>query len=292
MSVDKLQEKIRKMKNPSVVEFNVELEKLPKYLLEEEHNDRLAYSRFCRELLEGLKGVVPAVRFNMGAFSLMGADGMFLLYKLTEFAKAQDYYVILDAPESLSARAAEQTVKMMFDSSCPWQFDGLVVSAYAGSDVLKPYVRALKDSNKSLFVTLRTANKSAAELQDLLTGTRLVHMAAADIVKRLGETFVGRSGYSQIAGIGPANVPDVLKKLRDRYQNMFLLLDGYDYANANAKHCSYAFDKLGHGAAVCANMGITHAWGAEDSDGSDYVKLAREAALRMKKNLLRYVTIL
>jgi orotidine-5'-phosphate decarboxylase len=228
----------------------------------------------------------------MGAFSLMGADGMFLLYKLTEFAKERDYYVILDAPECMSSRAAEQTVKTIFDSNCPWQFDGLVVSAYAGSDVLKPYVHALKASNKALFVTLRTANKSAAELQDLLTGTRLVHMAAADIVKRLGEPLVGRSGYSQVAGIGPANVPDVLKKLRDRYKNLFLLLDGYDYSNSNAKNCSYAFDKLGHGAIACADMGITHAWDTDENDGSNYVKDAQEAALRMKKNLLRYVTVL
>lgn len=292
MSIDKLQERIRKLKNPSVVEFNVELEKLPKHLLEEEHNDRLAYGRFCRELLEGLKGIVPAVRFNMGAFSLMGADGMFMLYKLTEFAKELDYYVILDAPECMSSRAAEQTVKSMFDGNCPWQFDGLVVSAYAGSDVLKPYVRALKASNKALFVTLRTANKSAAELQDLLTGTRLVHMAAADVVKRLGEPLVGRSGYSQVAGIGPANVSDVLKKLRERYKNLFLLLDGYDYSNSNAKNCSYAFDKLGHGAVACADMGITHAWNIEENDGSNYVKDAQEAAVRMRKNLLRYITVL
>ena len=292
MSIEKLQEKIRKMKNPSVVEFNVELERLPKHLLEEEHNERLAYGRFCRELLEELKDIVPAVRFNMGAFSLMGADGMFLLYKLTEYAKERNYYVILDAPESISSRAAEQTVKTLFAENCPWLFDGLVVSAYAGSDVIKPYVRALKDSNKALFVTLRTANKSAAELQDLLTGTRLVHMAAADIVKRLGEPLIGRSGYSQVAGIGPANVPDVLKKLRDRYKNLFFLLDVYDYSNSNAKHCSYAFDKLGHGAVVCSGMGITHAWDGEESNGEDYVKQAQEAAMRMRKNLSRYVTVL
>lgn len=292
MSIDRLQEKIRKLKNPSVVEFVVDLESLPRHLLEEEHNDRLAYGRFCRELLEELKGVVPAVRFSMGAFSLMGADGMFLLYKLTEFAKERDYYVILDAPECLSARAAQQTVKTLFDPNCPWQFDGLVVSAYAGSDVLKPYATALKSADKALFVVLRTANKSAAELQDLLTGTRLVHLAAADIVKRLGEPLVGRSGYSKIAAIGPANVPDVLKKLRERYKNLFLLLDGYDYTNANAKCCSYAFDKLGHGAVVCTDRGVTHAWIAEESDGTDYVKHAKEAAQRMKKNLLRYTTIL
>jgi len=292
MSIDKLQEKIRKLKNPSMVEFSLNLDRIPPHLLLQEQSEIMAYDRFCRELLDGLKGIVPAVRFSMGKFSLLGPDGMFLLSRMVNYAKAQEYYVLLDVPESFSKQSAEMSVKQLFTENSLWQFDGLVVSAYAGSDVLKPYVSAIKSCNKDLFVVLRTANKSAAELQDLLTGSRLVHMAAADIVYRQCEPLVGRSGYSQVAAIGPASVADVLKKLRARYKSLFLLLDGYDYPNANAKNCSYAFDKLGHGAIACAGDGITCAWDPDDSDGTDYVQQALEAAERMKKNLLRYITVL
>lgn len=292
MSIDKLQEKIRKMKNPSMVDFSVDLSRIPPHILEEESNEILAYERFCRELLDGLKGTVPAVRFNFGRFSLLGPDGLFLMSRMTEYAKSLDYYVLLDAPETFSAQAAELSVKQLFSDKCLWHFDGLVVSGYAGSDVLKPYVKALKSPNKDLFVVLRTANKSAAELQDLLTGSRLVHMAAADIVYRFCESLVGRSGYGQVAGVGPASSADVLKKLRARYKSLFLLVDGYDLPNANAKNCNLAFDKLGHGAVVCAGTGITAAWNDETNDGVDYVARAVEAAERMKKNLLRYTTVL
>lgn len=292
MAIDKLQEKIRKMKNPSMVDFSVQIEQIPPHLLSKEHNEILAYDRFCRELLDGLKGLVPAVRFSMSFFSLLGPDGLFLMSRMTEYAKKLAYYVLVDAPECFSKESAEAAVKSFFSEKCPWQFDGLTVSAYAGTDVLKPYVQAAKSYNKDVFVVLRTANKSAAELQDLLTGSRLVHMAAADIAYRLGEPLVGRSGYSQIAGIGPASVADVLKKLRARYKSLFLLIDGYDYSNANAKNCSYAFDKLGHGGIACAGSGITAAWNAEETDGTDYVACAVQAAERMKKNLTRYVTIL
>lgn len=292
MSIDKLQEKVRKMKNPSMVDFAVEFDKLPPHLLAEEKNEILAYDRFCRELLDALKGIVPAVRFSMGHFSLLGPDGLFLMSRMTEYAKKLEYYVLLDAPECLSRQAAEMAAKSLFSEKCLWQFDGLVISTYAGSDVLKPYVQTMKSGNKDLFVVLRTANKSAAELQDLLTGSRLVHMAAADIVYRMCEPLVGRSGYSRIAAIGPASVADVLKKVRARYKSLFLLLDGYDYPNANAKNCSFAFDKLGHGAIACAGTGITCAWVTDEANGSDYVRCAVEAAERMKKNLLRYTTIL
>ena len=292
MSIDKLQEKIRKLKNPSMVDFAVEMDQIPLHIFEQEHSEILGYERFCRELLEALKGIVPAVRFSMGRFSLLGPDGLFLLSRMTQLAKSLDYYVLLDAPESLSAQSAQMAAGSLLSEKCLWQFDGLVVSAYAGSDVLKPYVKTLKGTTKDLFVVLRTANKSAAELQDLLTGSRLVHLAAADIVYRQSEPLVGRSGYSQIAAVGPASVADVLKKLRERYKSLFLLVDGYDYPNANAKNCSMAFDKLGHGAIVCAGAGVTAAWMTDETDGTEYLSAAKEAAERMKKNLLRYTTIL
>lgn len=292
MSIDKLQDKIRKLKNPSMVDLSMDLSQIPPHILEQEHSEILGCERFCRELLVALKGIVPAVRFNMGRFSLLGPDGLFLLSRITRYAREQDYYVLLDAPECLSAQGAELTVNSLFSEQSPYGFDGLVVSAYAGSDVLKPYVKAIRGSSKDLFVVLRSANKSAAEIQDLLTGSRLVHMAAADIVYRLCEPLVGRSGYSQVAAIGPASVADVLKKLRARYKSLFLLIDGYDYPNANAKNCSFAFDKLGHGAIACADCGITAAWKIAETDGTDYIDYALQAAERMKKNLLRYITVL
>ena len=292
MSIDKLQEKIRKLKNPSMVDLSVDMSQVPPHILSEENSEILAYERYSRELLDGLKGIVPAVRFSMGRFSLLGPDGLFLMSRITRYAKEQDYYVLLDAPECLGYQSAEMAVNHLFSDECPYAFDGLVVSAYAGSDVLKPYVKALKRSTKDLFVVLRTANKSAAELQDLLTGSRLVHMAAADIVYRLCEPLVGRSGYSQVAAVGPASVADVLKKLRTRYKSLFLMIDGYDYPNANAKNCSFAFDSLGHGAIACADRCITAAWKEEGTEGAEYVSLAVQAAERMKKNLLRYITIL
>ena len=73
---------------------------------------------------------------------------------------------------------------------------------------------------------------------------------------------------------------------------LFFLLDGYDYPNANAKNCSFAFDKYGHGAAACSGTGITCAWKQAESDGADWLDQAKSAAERMKKNLTRYVTVL
>ena len=285
MSLEKLQEKIRKTKNPTVLDLTVSQDRIPPHLLEQEGDFPSAYERFCRELLTGLRGVVPAVRFSYAFFAML--DKLSLLPLLADHAKALGYYVILDAPEELSPLAAELTSQKMFAMPA----DGILLSSYIGSDGVKPYVAKLKNSGKSLFVVIRTGNKSAAELQDLMTGSRLVHTAVADMVSRLGEAYPTRCGYQQVAGMAAASSAGSLKALREKYPKVFLLLDGYDYPNANAKYCSNAFDKLGHGAAVCVGEAITGAW-QQEQDMTDYVAYALQAAERTKKNLTRYITIL
>ena len=137
----------------------------------------------------------------------------------------------------------------------------------------------------------RTGNKSASELQDLLAGGRLVHAAAADHVNRYGADTAGKSGYTRVGVLAPASSAESLRMLRSKYPKLFLLLDGYDYPNANAKNCSFAFDRFGHGAAVCSSA-IATAWKQDESDGLDYLDHAKAAADRLKKNLTRYVTVL
>ena len=76
MSVDILQDKIRKAKNASVVCFYAAADMIPNHLLQQEQTLTAACGRFVAELLDGLKGVVPAVRFDFASFALLGADGL------------------------------------------------------------------------------------------------------------------------------------------------------------------------------------------------------------------------
>lgn len=292
MAIDKLQNAIRKLKNPSAVMFSLDKRHIPCKILEENTSIPMAYGRYARELLDALKGVVPAVRFGFGTFALQGGEGLNTLTELLTYAKELGFYVLLDAPEMLSANEASLAADAFLNEDNIWIYDGLVIPSYIGSDAVKPFVDKLKDTEKDLFLVLRTANRTAPELQDLLTGSRLVYMVAADMAKRLGEGNICRCGYSRIAGVGPATSADSLRALRSKYTAMFLLVDGYDYTGANAKNCSLAFDKLGHGALVCAGVSVVGAWMDNDSDSSDPISAAVNAAERMKKNLTRYVTVL
>ena len=288
MAVDILQEKIRKTKNPSVLELGMGLSELPPAFSQ----NTAGYGSFCRELLNGMKGILPAVRISFSAFALLGSEGMVELHTILKYAADLGYYILLDAPEILSPAAAKRTADAILGSGSNFPCDGLVVSGYLGSDVIKAFLPYCKEGKKDLFVVARTSNKSAPELQDLLAGTRLVHIAAADHVNRYGQDTAGKSGYTRVGVLAGASSAESLRTIRTKYPRLFVLVDGYDYPNANAKNCSNAFDKFGHGAAVCAGSSITCAWKQNESDGADWLDHAVSAAERMKKNLTRYISVL
>ena len=293
MSMDILQEKIRKLKNPTVIDMTVTDNQIPLQISANAFSVLEAKKLYICTLMDALRETVPAVRFSFNTFAIDGAAGLCVLDELLCAAKQNGYYVFLDAPDALTQSQAEICANAMLNEQSNWQFDSLLIGAYLGSNAIAPYAKKLDQQGKSLFALIRSANKSAAEIQDLLSGSRLVHMAAAEMITRFEKpSLTARNGYSNIGVIAAATAPESLRSLRERYKSTFLFVDGYDQPAANAKNCSAAFDKLGHGAVVCAGSGVTAAWLKYNNDGDDYIRLALDAAERMKKNLLRYISIL
>ena len=291
MSIDFLHDKIRKTKNPLIVDFSITEECMPPHLLEEEGNFAKAYPRFCRELLEAMAGIIPGLRFSFDMFALLGEDGLLQLKALMNRAGELGYYVLLDGPQILSPWAADRAAALLTEEKYPCQ--GMLISPYIGSDAIKPFVNACTKGDKDLFIVVRSANKSASELQDLLTGRRMVQGAAAELVNRFGESIFTKCNYSRICAVSSAGAPDSLRNLRSQYKHMFILVDGLDYPSGNMKNASFAFDRFGYGAAISAGPTVTAAWkDVENPVSAEYTEQAIQAAERIKKNLQRYVTIL
>ena len=291
MSIDRLQAKIRKMKCPIVLELQLDRALIPPSVLQEEKTLLRAFARYAMELMDSLREVIPAVRFSFSDFSVLGTDGLTVLASLLHYAGKLGFYVLLNGPEALSARQATNYAAVLLGEDCQWQFDGLIISQYIGTDALKPYAALRNNGDKGLFAVVRTGNKSGPELQDLITGGRLVHMAQADLVHRIAEPNLGRCGFCTLGIMAAATNAASLQGLRQRFKYLFILIDGYDASNANAKNCAAAFDNLGHGAAVCVGSAITGAWQAEEGETS-FCECAVQAVERTKKNIGRYISVL
>lgn len=279
MSIDALQNKVRKLKNPSAVVISPIAELIP---------GGMDTRNYCCAVLAGLKNLVGAVRVNPMAFYLL-EDGAQALEAVLKKARELGYYVILEWTGLESPSASEQAADRIFVQE-RFPCDAVVISGYAGTDCVKPWFKAA-GNKKDVYVVVKTANKSGTELQDLQTGGRMVYTAAVDKVSRMGEPALERCGYSRLAVMAGAYNGGSLKLLREKYPKLFLLVDGLDEPGCNARNAACAFDRFGHGALVCAGNSILGAW-REIEGCEDPVAAAVEAAERMKRNINRYVTVL
>ena len=105
MSIDMLQDKIRKMKNPSMLGLDPTADLIPEWLLRQSYEkfgktpEALAdaYVRFCSEILHALRETVPAVKVQSACFEVLGAAGVSVMHKLMAEAQEMGYYVVLDS---------------------------------------------------------------------------------------------------------------------------------------------------------------------------------------------------
>ena len=306
MAIDSLQEKIRKKKNPTMVCLCPTFPALPagvKDAAMQAHGETLAgaaaaYEAFCRGILEALQDVVPAVSVVSGAFSALGADGVAAMQRVLAYARQLGYYVLLDLMRADLFCAAEDMAAACFgelsvgeERFTPYACDGILTTAYLGSDAIKPFTQYCKDG-KNVFLIARSSNKSAREVQDLLSGDRMMYQVMADLAIRWSGECFGRNGYSEIGLAVGATNPAVLKQLRDKYDRLFFLVPGYGAQGGYAKDAAGAFDRFGHGAVVMAGRLITNAWQKHSETGEDYAQRAHEAAVKMREQLMGYVMVI
>lgn len=305
MSIDVLQSRIRKLKCPIVVGLDPTRELIPPELLAECETrlgpgpEALAesYGLFCRGLLDALKKTVPAVKVQAACFEALGWQGVKVMQELLAYAKKLGCYVLLETMRTDVSHIAAVSAQSIFggldfggERVFPYPCDALVLNGYLGSDGIKPYLPYVKENGKNIFVVVKSSNKSSVEVQDLLSGDRVIHTAMADLTLRWSTELFGKCGYGEVGAVVGLSSPAAIQALRKRYDSLFFLVPGYGAQGGVAKHASYAFDRLGHGAAVCASRSIIGAW--REQAGTDYPEAALAAVEKMKKQLESYVTVL
>lgn len=307
MAIDMLQERIRKLKNPVMVGLDPYLPILPPHIVRDafdEHGQTLrgaaeAYYRFCTELLDRLAEIVPAVKIQSACFEALGADGILQMQRISKYAKERGYYVLIDSMRGDVGSVAEIYAQAMFGTvsvgETPhklYDCDALTINGYLGSDGVKPFLPYCKHDGKNIFLLLKTSNKSSREVQDLLSGDRVVYTAMADLAMRWSVDLFGKNGYSEVGAVVGATFPQTMKLLREKYDRLFFLVPGYGAQGGTAKNVQFAFDRFGHGAIITASRSILCAWQKAGTDGTDYLDHAVLAADKMKKDIAKFVVIL
>lgn len=290
MSIDALQTKMKKHGSALMVDLSVTPDSIPPHF-RTAYGDR-ACMEYCKQLLQCLKGKVPAVRFSLLQFSLLGGQGIAGLSDLLKLADSLGFYTLLDVYGLTSQEKAQYAADTIWGQGSTLACDGILTSGYFGTEIIRPFLPYCEKQKKDLFIVVKTPGKSSSEIQDLLAGSRMVHMAAADYVNRFAVGTVGKYGFSNVCIGVSAAAGESVRLLRSKYPKLFMLVDGMDRPGANAKNCSLGFNRLGHGAIVGVGSSVTCAWKETDSNGENFVQEAVAAAERAQRKIDRYVTIL
>ncbi len=300
MSFEVLSEKIRAKNNPTVMGLDPVLDYIPKYIRDKavaEYGDTFkaageAIFEFNKGLIDAAAELVPAVKPQSAFYEMYGIEGLIALEKTIEYAKAAGLYVILDVKRNDIGSTAEAYAKafigqtQLFNSSAKaTPVDCVTVNPYLGIDGVKPFIDVAAENGKSMFILVKTSNKSSGDFQDLeIDGTTLYRKVAAK-VEEWGAPYIGESGYSPCGAVVGATYPRQLTELRAAMPHTFFLIPGYGAQGGAANDIVGAFDKNKSGAIINSSRALMCAYKKAGDDGTNFKACTRDAVIAMRDDI-------
>ncbi len=300
MSFEPLIKKIREFNNPTVMGLDPVLDYIPDYIKEKavkEYGDTFkaageAIFEFNKGLIDAAAELVPAVKPQSAFYEMYGIEGLIALEKTIEYAKAAGLYVILDVKRNDIGSTAEAYAKafigqtQLFNSSAKaTPVDCVTVNPYLGIDGVKPFIDVAAENGKSMFILVKTSNKSSGDFQDLeIDGTTLYRKVAAK-VEEWGAPYIGESGYSPCGAVVGATYPKQLTELRAAMPHTFFLIPGYGAQGGAANDIVGAFDKNKSGAIINSSRALMCAYKKAGDDGTNFKACTRDAVIAMRDDI-------
>ena len=301
---DRLVESIRKAGNPCVVGLDPRIDLMPAFVKTGRGQPtkqvvRSVIRDFHELVLDGVAGLVPAVKPQLAFFEQYGSAGIEAFEDTVESAKRRGLLVIADGKRNDIASTAEAyaaaflgETEVLGEKQKAFDADAMTVTPYLGQDSLLPFVEVCRREGKGIFVVLKTSNKGSRDYQDQIlqaTGRPLYESIAAT-VNELGKPLIGYSGYSPVGAVVGATFPDDARRLRSLMPQAFILVTGYGAQGAGGQNAAVCFNSDGLGAIVSSSRAITYACPDENLNSRSFAKCVRENTLRMIDDITKALT--
>ena len=298
--IDRLDTAVRRCQNPVLVGLDPRAESLPDGMLPQGKSASwaeiaAAYSRFCREVIDVVAPLVPAVKPQAAFFEHLGPAGMTVLAEIIQYAQRKGLLVIFDCKRNDIGSTATAYAEGLLgsDGQSPWGADALTVSPYLGDDSLQPFVDVAQQRAAGVFVLVKTSNPGGKMLQDLVADGRPLYRHVAAYVEGLAAATAAAGGYGAVGAVVGATYPAQLAELRAEMPHTWFLVPGFGSQGGTARDVAAAFDSAGRGAIVNNSRGIIFAHGIKpyaERYGETHWQAAVEAATRDMIEQLRDAT--
>ncbi len=299
MFVDKLIEKIKEKKNPTVVGLDPRINLVPNYIKEKHYNqqqDKIkaetkAILEYNKIIIDTIKDIVPCIKPQIAFYEAYGIEGLKVFKETVEYGKDNGLIIIADIKRGDIGSTAEAYAKAYFAGGFV-DLDSVTVSPYLGEDSIIPFTDFCSQ-DKGVFILDKTSNKSSKDLQDLeIISTdkeNKIYHVMGHLINKWGSSYIGRYGYSSVGAVVGATYPEEMKSLRRIMDKAFFLVPGYGAQGGSAEDVVDAFNDDGLGAVINSSRGIIGAYQKKEYQSKysekEFYLAIREAALNMRDDI-------
>ncbi len=265
MNTALLLEEIKKKQSFLCVGLDVDLEKIPPHLLEEDD----PIFAFNKAIIDATYKLAVAYKPNTAFYEAYGVKGWEALQKTVDYIKEVDsnIFTIADAKRGDIGNTASRYAKAFFDDM---GFDSVTVAPYMGRDSVEPF---LEFSNKFTILLGLTSNPGAADFELQQIGDTPLYL---EVIKK-SATYKNSDRLMYVVGATKATY---LRDIRREIPYHFLLVPGVGAQGGSlAEVCEYGMAS-NVGLLVNSSRGIIY-----QSKGVDFAEAAQKAAQELQSQM-------
>jgi orotidine-5'-phosphate decarboxylase len=265
MTTQQLQEQIQNKKSFLCIGLDVDLNKIPSYLLETED----PIFEFNKAIIDATHDLCVSYKPNTAFYEAYGIKGWQSLEKTINYLNENhpNIFTIADAKRGDIGNTSSMYAKAFFEDLA---FDSVTVAPYMGKDSVEPF---LAFENKHTIMLALTSNEGAFDFQ-----TQKVE--GKELYKKVLETSKNWKNSQNLMYVVGATKAEYFTEIRKIVPDSFLLVPGVGAQGGSLSDvCKYGLN-ANVGLLINSSRGIIYA-----SAGKDFAEKAREEALKMQQEM-------
>lgn len=258
MTTQQIIAQIRKKNSFLCIGLDVDLDKIPKYLLIEKD----PIFAFNKAIIDATHHLCVAYKPNTAFYEAYGLKGWKSLEKTINYLnkKHPEIFTIADAKRGDIGNTSSRYAKAFLDGL---GFDSITVAPYMGKDSVEPF---LAIENKHTILLALTSNQGAFDFQTLKVNNQELYKEVITVSK----TWKNSENLMYVVG---ATKSEYLTEIRQIIPDSFLLVPGVGAQGGSLEEvCKFGMN-ANVGLLVNSSRGIIYA-----SNGEDFAEAAQQNA--------------
>jgi len=265
MTTPQLVEQIKKKKSFLCIGLDVDLDKIPKDLLE--FDDPIF--EFNKQIIDATHHLVVAYKPNIAFYEAYGIRGWQSLHKTIDYLNQThpEIFTIADAKRGDIGNTSTQYAKAFFEDL---NFNAITVAPYMGRDSVEPF---LAFKGKFAIMLALTSNIGGLDFQTLEFNNEQLYETV------LKKSLTWKNSHNLMFVVG-ATRPEFFETIRKIVPNHFLLVPGIGAQGGNLQEvCKYGLNE-NIGLLINSSRGIIYA-----SNGKDFAQKANQKAFELQQEM-------